>query len=183
MKFTTIAIIKADQATLDRIRIKLSEKSKAYLSELIIKSASLLPDVDVSSKIAVTKALSKLIGSTTFYDDKGFYVFDTVFKVALIDQCKNKLDKPFKKFDFFDSYDVFDVQMTDNLLTLVDGYDRFPDCIITSELELIKSPLAFMSTNEDSANYKELVDWKAKFKNILKEYSNNSFSLILDCHL
>lgn len=183
MKFTTIVIIKADPAVLDNIRQKLSEKSKAYPSEDLIKSVSLLPDVNMSDNKDVARALSELTGTETGVDEHGVYILDTVFKDTLIDQCRKKIDKQLKDLKFFDYYDIFDLRMTDDLLDNVDEYDRFPDSIITPDFELIRTSKAFMNVDETSADYKDFIDWKKNFKEKLKTYSGNSFSLILDCHV
>lgn len=183
MKFTTIVIIKADSSTLDNIRKKLPEESKTYPSNEIIKTASLLPNVDMSNKQDVAKALHELTGTKTGVDENGVYLLDTVFKDALIGQCKKKINKPLEELNFFDYYDIFDLQMTDDVLANVDQYDRFPDSIVTPDLELIKPHKAFMDVDGSNQDYQDLIGWKKDFKEILKKYSSNSFSLILSCHI
>jgi len=183
MKFTTIVIIKSDPTTLDNIRKKLPEESKAYPSEEIIKTASLLPNVDMSDNQALAKALSELSGLKTGVDENGVYLLDTVFKDTLIKQCQKKIDKPLKRLEFFDYYDIFDLQMTNDLIINIDEYDRFPDAVITPDFKLVRAPKAFVNIDETSSNYREFINWKKDFKEILKKYSGDSFSLILNCHI
>ncbi len=183
MKFTTIVIIKADPDTLNNIRKKLPEESKTYPSDEIIKAASLLPNVNMSDNQDVAKALHELTGAKTGVDKSGVYLLDTIFKDALIEQCKKKINKSLEELNFLDYYDIFDVQMTDDLLVDVNQYDRFPDSVITPDLELIRAPMAFMNTGETSPSYQKFLIWKEDFKELLKQYSDNSFSLILDCHI
>ncbi len=170
MKFTTIVIIQASQKTLSNIKKKLPEKSKTYPTDLIIKSASLIPGTDMNDNYSIAKSLAELSSYESGVDEKGVYLMTTLFKTGLIAECVKKIDKPLKKLNFFDSYHVFDLDMTDNLLNYVDGYDRFPDSIILPDLSRIRS-------TGDTGN------WKDEFKKILKQYSDNSFSLILDCHI
>ena len=106
---------------------------------------------------------------------------ETICKDALIQQCQKKINEPLERLNFFDYYNIFDLQITDDLLDMVDGYDRFPDAIITPDLKLIRAPKAFMLIDESSRDYQEFLNWQKDFKKILEEYSNNSFSLILDC--
>ena len=183
MKFTTIVVITADQPVLNNVRIKLPKESKAYLSKNIINIAALLPNIDMSNNEAVAVALSGLIGAAIKFDENGFYAFDTIFKDSLIEQSKKKIEKPLEDLKIFDYYDIFDLQMTDDLLTMVDGYNRFPDAIITPDLRLIRAPKAFMYIDESNSDYQEFLEWKNNFKKILEKYSSNSFSLILSCHI
>ena len=184
MKFTAIAIIKTDPDILNKIRVKLLEKSKAYISEDMIKTASLLPNVDMSNNQAVAKAISELTGDKTYIDEGGIYLMDTVFKNELIKQWGEKIEKPLERLNFFDYFSIFDLMMTDDLIVAVDGYDRFPNTIVTPDLKLIQAPKGgFMFIDELNPNHKEFIKWTCDFKEILKKYSNNSFSLILDCHI
>lgn len=170
MKFTTIVIMKTEKGILDNIRKRLPEESKVYPSEAILNTASLLPDVNMLDKQSVSKALAELTDSASGVDDNGVYLMSTLFKDSLIEQCNKKIKKPISKLNICDDYSVFDLDMTDDLLNYVDGYDRFPDAILMPDLSLIRAT-------------GELSDWKNKFKEILKQYSDNSFSLILDCHV
>lgn len=170
MKFTTIVIIKADQATLDNIRKKLPEKSKTYPTDLIIKAASLIPDTDMSDNHSIAKSLAGQTGYESGVDENGVYLMTTLFKDTLIADCVKKIDKPLKKLNICDYYDAFDLDMTDNLLNYIDTYDRFPDAVLMPDLSLVRAT-------------GELEDWKNEFKEILKQYSGSSFSLILNCHV
>ena len=183
MKFTTIVIIKADLATLDNIRKKLPEESKVYPSDEIIKTASLLPNVDMSNNQDIAKALQELTGAKSGVDKDGIYLLETVFKDTLIEQCKKKISKPLEQLNLFDYYDIFDLQMTDDLLDSIDKYDRFPDSVVTPDFKLIRAPRVFMNIDELSPNYQDFISWKNDFKEILKKYSGDSFSLILNCHI
>ena len=169
MKFTTIVIIEANSATLDNIRKKLLDKAKTYPTDLIIQAASLIPDTDMIDSHSIAKSLAVQTGYESGVDEKGVYLMTPLFKDNLIAECVKKIDKPLKKINICDFYNVFDLDMTDNLLSYVDKYDRFPDAILLPDLSLVRAD-------------GELNDWKDKLKEILKSYDNNSFSLILDCH-
>ncbi|MFA5644367.1 MAG: hypothetical protein WC928_02450 [Patescibacteria group bacterium] len=183
MKFTAVVIIKSDNKTLDNIRKNINEKSKAYLSEAMKNNISSLFDIDLLDNKAIAEKLFEINKTETGFDEEGIYEFSFVFKNALIEQCKKKIDKPLGKLNFFDYYDIFDLQMTDNLIINIDQYDRFPDTIIMPDFKLIRAPKAFMNINETSNDYQKFLDWKKDLKKALKKYSNDSFSLILDCHI
>lgn len=161
--------MKAEKNILDNIKERLPEESKAYPSEAILNTACLLPDVNMSDKQSVARALAELTGSSTGVDENGVYLMSTLFKDGLIKQCDEKIKKPINKLNICDDYSIFDLDMTDNLLGYIDMYDRFPDAVLLPDLSLIR-------------NTGEFNDWKNKLKEILKQYSGNSFSLILDCH-
>jgi hypothetical protein len=118
---------------------------------------------------SIAKSLAKQTGLESGVDKKGVYLMTTLFKDNLIAECRKKIDKPLNKLNICDSYDVFDLDLTDNLLSYIDEYDRFPDAVLLPDLSLLRAS-------------GELNDWKDKFKEILKPYANNSFFLILDCH-
>lgn len=183
MHFTTIVILKADNKTLDNIRKKLTEESRAYLTEDMKNTICTLFDVNLSDNEAIAKKLSEMHQTKTGVDEKGVYGYSLVFKDALIEQCRKKIEKPLAKLDFFDYYDIFDLRMTDDLLDNIDKYDRFPDSIVTPDLKLVRSPRAFMMIDENSSNYQDFIDWQNNFKETLKQYYSNSFSLVLDCHV
>lgn len=183
MKFTTVVIIKSDNKTLDNIKKNINEKSKAYLSEEMKNNISSLFDIDLLDNKAIAEKLSEINETETGVDKEGIYELSFVFKNALIEQSKKKFDKPLGKLNIFDYYDVFDLQMTDYLIVSIDQYDRFPDAIIMPDFKLIRTSKAFMNINETSDDYQKFLDWKKNFKGVLKKYSDNSFSLILDCHI
>ncbi|MFZ2310913.1 MAG: hypothetical protein WAW11_05210 [Patescibacteria group bacterium] len=170
MKFTTIVIIEASSATLDNIRTKLPELTKTRPTDLIIQAASLIPDTNMTDQHSIAKSLAEQTGYKSGVDEQGIYLMTPLFKDTLIADCVKKIDKPLKQINICDSYDVFDLDMTDNLLSYIDNYDRFPDAILLPDLSLVRAD-------------GELSDWKDKLKEILKPYANNSFSLILDCHV
>ncbi len=170
MKFTTIVIIRASDKTLAEIRKKLPEKGKAYATDWMIQTASLIPGTDMNDKQSVARALAELGGKEAGVDEKGIYLMTTLFKDNLIADCVKKIDKNVKQLSICDEYDVFDLDMTDNLLSYIPGYDRFPHAIITPDVSLIRSE-------------EEMEDWKNKFMEILKKNENNSFALVLDCHV
>ncbi len=183
MKFTTIVIIQSDNKTLDNIRKKVNEKSKKYLSEEMMNSICSLSNIDILDNQAIAEKLSEINQSETGVDDKGIYELSFVFKDALINQCQHKIDKPLKRLNFVDWYDIFDLQMTADLIINVDQYDRFPDSIIKPDFQLVRAPKAFMYSDVTRAENHDLISWKNDFKDILKKYSDNSFSLILSCHV
>ncbi len=169
MKFTTIVIFEASDKTLAEIRKKLPEKGKAYATDWMIQTASLIPGTDMNDKQAVARSLAELGGKEAGVDERGIYLMTTLFKNNLIADCLKKIDKPLKKLDICDAYDAFDLELTDTFLNYVEGYDRFPDAIIRPDLSVVRA-------GED------IDTWIIKFKEILKEYSRNSFVLVLDCH-
>ncbi|MFA5024750.1 MAG: hypothetical protein WC523_07430 [Patescibacteria group bacterium] len=139
--------------------------------------------IGLSDDRAIAEKLSEMNQTETGIDEKGIYELSFVFKDGLIEQCQKKIERRLEKLKLFDYYNIFDLQITNDLLKMIDGYDRFPDVIITSDFEIIRAPKAFMNIDESSNNYQESLNWKKSFKETLKEYSNNSFSLILDCHI
>ena len=183
MKFTVVVIIKSDNKTLDNIKKNINEKSKAYLSEEMKNNISSLFDIDLLDNKAIAEKLSEISETETGVDKEGIYELSFVFKNTLIEQCKKKIDKPLEKLKLFDYYDVFDLQMTDDLIVNIDQYDRFPDAIIMPDFKLIRAPKAFMNINAISDDYQKFLDWKKDFKETLKKHSDDSFSLILDCHI
>ena len=170
MKFTMIVILKTEKDILNNIKKRLPEESKAYPSDTILDTARLLPNIDMSDKQSVARALAELTGSATGVDENGVYLMSTLFKDSLIKQCNEKIRKPINKLNILDNYSIFDLDMTDNFLSYVDMYDRFPDAILLPDLSLVRAS-------------GELSDWKNKFKDIIKPYAENSLSLILDCHV
>lgn len=183
MKFTTVVIIKSDNKTLDNIRKNINKKSRAYLSEAMKNNISSLFDIDLLDNKAMAEKLFEINKTETGFDEEGIYELSFVFKNALIEQCKKKIDKPLGRLNFFDYYDIFDLQMTDDLMVNIDQYDRFPDALIMPDFKLIRAPKAFMNIDAISDDYQKFLDWKKDFKEMLKKHSNDSLSLILDCHI
>ncbi|MDP3836840.1 MAG: hypothetical protein Q8Q67_01950 [bacterium] len=182
MKFTAIVIMKSDTAVLDNIRKKINDKGKEYLSAEMKNNFSLLFDMDPHDDKALAEKLAEINQTETGVDEKGIYQLSYVYKEALVEQCQRKIDKPLKQLNFFDDYDIFDLMLTDDLVNAVDGYDRFPHAIVTPELKLIQPPTGFMHVDVSSPNYKDYIKWTKDFKEMLKQYSTNSFALILGCH-
>lgn len=183
MHFTTIVIFPADDETLDKIRQNLEEKAKSYPSETIRQSATLIPGTDLSNQESVARALTELSGKEAGVDEKGIYLMTSLFKDNLIAQCQKKMEPALKKLNFFDDYSVYDLEMTEDLLINIETYDRFPDAVLLPDLKLLRAPQAFMGIDIASANYPTFQKWKEELQAILKKYSKNSFSLILDCHI
>ncbi|MCX6795139.1 MAG: hypothetical protein NT165_00155 [Candidatus Falkowbacteria bacterium] len=183
MKFTTIVIIQSGPEMVKKIRESLSKKSKVYLSSETISMLSILPNVDMSDNQAIAKAFTDTTGEFCEVDEGGIYYFSTAFKSAVVEHYRKKIDKPLMKLNFLDSYDIFDAQMTNDFLNMVDGYDRFPDAIVTTDLKLIRAPKAFMFVDENSSDYQDFLAWQKEFKQIVAKYSQDSFCLILDCHV
>lgn len=183
MHFTTIVIFPADDETLDKIRQNLEEKAKSYPSKTIRQSAALIPGTDLSSQESVARALAELTGQEAGVDEKGIYLMTSLFKDNLIAQCQKKMELTLKKLNFFDDYSVYDLEMTENLLINIKTYDRFPDAILLPDLQLLRAPQAFMGIDIASANYPAFKKWQEEVQIILKKYSKNSFSLVLDCHV
>lgn len=169
--------MKTEKGILDSIRKRLPEESKAYPSEAILNTASLLPDVNMSDKQSVARALAELTGSASGVDDNGIYLMSTLFKDGLIEQCNEKIKKPISKLKICDDYSIFDLDMTDNLLGYIDMYDRFPDAVLLPDMSLIRADLSLIRVE------KNISTWKNQVKEILKKHANDSFSLILDCHI
>lgn len=169
MKFTTVVIIEASEPSLDNIRKKLPELSKTYPPDSVIKSASLIAGTNMSDNYSIAKSLAKLTGQKSGVDEKGVYLMSELFKKGIIKKCLEKIDKPLMNLKICDYYEEFDLDMTDNLLSYIDEYDRFPDAILMPDLSLIRAE-------------GELGAWKDAFKKTLKPYSKTSLALILDCH-
>lgn len=183
MKFTAVVIIKSDNKILDDIKEKIGEKSKIYLSEKMKNNISSLFGVDLLDNKAIAQKLSEINQTETGTDEQGVYELSFAFKDALIAQCRKKIDKPLAKLNFFDDCDIFDLQMTNDLIININQYDRFPAVIVTPDFKLIRASKVFMNINEASDDYQEFLDWKKDFEETLKKYSDNSFSLVLDCHI
>ena len=183
MKFTTIVLIGADPVTLGKIKNDLLKKSKTYPSKEMLGFMALLPNIDLTDNVSIANALAEIQNTETGVDERGVYIMDFAFKDALIKKTKERMAGEIKGLNFCDDYEVFDLRTTDDLLDGIDQYDRFPDSIMLPSGELVRSPKAFMSVDESSPDYKEFLDWKDRFKTILKKYSDHSFSLVLDCHI
>lgn len=183
MHFTTIVIFPADDETLEKINQNLEKKAKSYPSETIRQSAALIPGTDLSKQDSVARALAELTGNESGVDEKGVYLMTTLFKDNLIAQCQKKMEPILKKLNFFDDYSVYALEMTEDLLINIETYDRFPDTILLPDLKLLRAPQAFMGIDIASANYPAFQKWQEEVKTVLKKYTKNSFSLILDCHI
>ena len=185
MKFTTIAIIKPDEKSLEEIKNNLTKQSKEYVSEdMKILTTALLEDQISDIKDAdIAVAISEMNGTETGVDEKGVYEMVCKFKEDLKESSSRNIEQTIEKLDFCDNFDVFDVRMTDDLLNDIDSYERFPDSLITTDGQLSRAPQTFFHVEKGSTSYKAFLDWEAELKKILEKYSGDTYCLMLSCHV
>lgn len=183
--YTIVAIFKTDPITLNQLRENLSKKYKYYLPDDQIKTVSVLEQIDMADNNNLIQKLKEYTGEEINIDEKGIYGMSAnIFKDNSISLLTKRLEKPFLNFsNKFDYWNAFDLMITDDLLNDLDKLDRFPHVIFTPDCRWIEAPEVFMFTDASSSNYQSYLNWKNEVKKILEQYSKNSITLLIDCHI
>jgi len=139
---------------------------KYYLSEETKKSIAESYKIDISDSKAIADSLEKWDGDRGGVDEGGVYGLST----------KNKQGKQ-------DGWFIYGIMTTQYLINNFNKIDRTPHAILTPSCEWMEAPEYFFMTNPSSPNYNKLVEWEEKSKTILSEYSENSLSVLINCHV
>lgn len=139
---------------------------KYYLSQKDIKSIADHYKIDISNLDAIAEKLNDWNGDKGGVDQKGVYGLST----------KNREAK-------WDYWNAFDLTTTKDLLNNLDKIDRFPHVIFTPDCKWIEAPEYFMFMDASSSIYQSYLKWENRVREILKQYSENSIALLIDCHI
>lgn len=185
MKFTTLALIQIHPDIINDVRTSLPMLSSVYVSDSMITLAKELLGGELGdlSNEDLAFAISEINGTKAGVDEGGIYELLPAYKQKVIELNIPKIEKDLKKFNLFDSFAATDLLLTDELLKVIDSFDRFPDVIVTPNNEIIRSPKAFMYVDVGESEYEEFLHWKDEAKKVLEKHKDNSMVLLMDCHI